>query len=109
MKLQVALDTLSLEECIQLLDEIKDSIEVIEVGTPFIIEEGMLPVKTLKEKYPQLEVLADCKIMDAGEFEATKCFEAGADIVTVLGVSIMQLLKALLEVPKNMEKSAWLI
>ena len=31
MKLQVALDTLSLEECIQLLDEIKDSIEVIEV------------------------------------------------------------------------------
>lgn len=87
MKLQVALDTLSLEECIQLLDEIKDSIEVIEVGTPFIIEEGMLPVKTLKEKYPQLEVLADCKIMDAGEFEATKCFEAGADIVTVLGVS----------------------
>ena len=49
MKLQVALDTLSLEECIQLLDEIKDSIEVIEVGTPFIIEEGMLPVKTLKE------------------------------------------------------------
>ena len=25
--------------------------------------------------------------MDAGEFEADKCFEAGADIVTVLGVS----------------------
>jgi len=30
-------------------------------------------------------VLADLKIMDAGEHEANLAFEAGADIVTVLG------------------------
>lgn len=87
MKLQIALDTLTLEECITLLDETKDYVDVIEVGTPFIIEEGMRPVRELKKRYPNLEVLADAKIMDAGEFEADKCFEAGADIVTVLGAS----------------------
>ena len=87
MKLQVALDTLTLDECIELMDEVKDYVGVIEVGTPFVIEEGMRPVKVFKERYPELEVLADCKIMDAGEYEADKCFEAGADIVTVLGVS----------------------
>lgn len=52
-----------------------------------MIEQGMVPVRLFKEKYPKIEVLADAKIMDAGEFEADKCFEAGADIVTVLGVS----------------------
>lgn len=87
MKLQVALDTLTLEECITLMDEVQDYVGVIEVGTPFIIEEGMKPVRELKKRYPHLDVLADAKIMDAGEYEAEGCFKAGADIVTVLGVS----------------------
>lgn len=87
MKLQIALDTLTLEECITLLDEVRESVDVIEVGTPFVIEEGMMPVREFKKRYPEKEVLADVKIMDAGEYEADKCFEAGADIVTVLGAS----------------------
>lgn len=87
MKLQAALDTLTLDECIDLLNETRGYIDIAEVGTPFIIEEGMVPVRTIKEKFGEIEVLADAKIMDAGEFEADKCFEAGADIVTVLGVS----------------------
>lgn len=87
MKLQIALDTLSLDECIELLEKTKGYIDIAEVGTPFIIEEGMRPVKAIKKKFPEIQVLADAKIMDAGEFEARKCFEAGADIVTVLGVS----------------------
>jgi len=47
----------------------------------------MKPVQTIKELFPHIEVLADAKIMDAGEFEADKCFSHGADIVTVLGVA----------------------
>ena len=87
MKLQAALDTLTLEECLELLEETKGSIDIVEVGTPFVIEEGMIPVKVFKDKFPNIEVLADVKIMDAGGYEADKCFETGADICTVLGVS----------------------
>lgn len=87
MKLQAALDTLTLDECIELLEETRGSVGIAEVGTPFVIEQGMVPVRTLKEKFPEIEILADAKIMDAGEFEADKCYDAGADIVTVLGVS----------------------
>lgn len=87
MKLQAALDTLTLEECQTLLSKTEGIVDIAEVGTPFVIEQGMVPVRLFKEKYPKIEVLADAKIMDAGEFEADKCFEAGADIVTVLGVS----------------------
>lgn len=87
MKLQAALDTLTLEECNKLLCKTKGYVDIAEVGTPLVIEQGMGPVRTLKENFPDIEVLADVKIMDAGEYEADKCFEAGADIVTVLGVA----------------------
>ncbi|WP_270600599.1 3-hexulose-6-phosphate synthase [Faecalicoccus pleomorphus] len=101
MKLQVALDTLRLEECIQLLEQTKGSVEIAEVGTPFIIEEGMVPVKEIHKRFPEIEVLADAKIMDAGEFEADKCFEAGASIVTVLGVSHDETIQGVVRSAKN--------
>ena len=87
MKLQAALDTLTIEQCNELLSKTEGIVDIAEVGTPFVIEQGMVPVKVFNEKFSSIEVLADAKIMDAGEFEADKCFEAGADIVTVLGVS----------------------
>ena len=87
MKLQAVLDTLTIEQCNELLSKTEGIVDIAEVGTPFVIEQGMVPVKVFKEKFSGIEVLADAKIMDAGEFEADKCFEAGADIVTVLGVS----------------------
>lgn len=87
MKLQIALDTLTLDQCIQLLEETQDFVDIVEIGTPFIIEEGLHPLRALKKRFPKLEFLADVKIMDAGELEATSCFKAGADIVTVLGVT----------------------
>ena len=49
MKLQAALDTLTLDECLELLEETKGYIDIAEVGTPFIIEAGMVPVRSVAE------------------------------------------------------------
>lgn len=87
MKLQIAVDDITLERAIGLVNEIKDYIDIIEIGTPFVYEYGMRAVKTMKEKFPDKEVLADMKIMDAGYYEAEEAFKAGADYVTVLGVT----------------------
>ena len=38
-------------------------------------------------KFPNKLLLVDLKTMDAGEYESTPFYEAGADICTVLGVS----------------------
>lgn len=107
MKLQAALDTLTLDECLELLEETKGYIDIAEVGTPFIIEEGMVPVRAIKENFDNIEVLADAKIMDAGEFEADKCFEAGADIVTVLGVSNDETIEGCVRSAKKYGKRSW--
>lgn len=83
------------------MEQTQGSIDVVEVGTPFVIEQGMVPVRTFKEKFPNIEVLADAKIMDAGKYEADKCFDAGADIVTVLGVSNDATIKGVVESAKE--------
>ena len=87
MKLQLALDDISLVDAISLGDKVRGYIDIVEIGTPFIIEDGMAPVREFKARFPRLEILADTKIMDAGEYEARSAFEAGADYVTVLGVT----------------------
>lgn len=87
MKLQLALDDISLSDALALVDSIQEHVDIVEVGTPLIIEEGLTPVRQLKQRFPHLEVLADAKIMDAGEYETRLALEAGADYVTVLGVT----------------------
>ncbi|WP_299555470.1 3-hexulose-6-phosphate synthase [Seonamhaeicola sp.] len=85
-KLQLALDN-DLNNAFRILKEVHSFIDIIEIGTPMIIREGMNAVRQVRLKYPHLTLLADLKIMDAGKEEADIAFEAGADIVTVLGVT----------------------
>ncbi|MCH4014763.1 MAG: 3-hexulose-6-phosphate synthase [Solobacterium sp.] len=87
MKLQIALDDISLEDALRLVESIRKDIDIIEVGTPMAIQYGMEAVRRMKQAFPEKEVLADLKIMDAGEYEASEAFEAGADYVTVLGIT----------------------
>jgi 3-hexulose-6-phosphate synthase len=87
MKLQLALDDITLEDALELVAKVKDYIDIIEVGTPLVIEEGMRPVRALRKHFPDKEILADLKIMDAGYYETEEALKAGADYVTVLGVT----------------------
>ncbi len=87
MRLQIALDLVSQSEALTILDEVYDLIDIVEVGTPWIIKEGVSPVKVIRAAFPDIVLLADTKIMDAGKEEAQIALDAGADIVTVLGVA----------------------
>ena len=87
MKLQLALDDLSLEEAIALVARVREHVDIIEAGTPLIYGYGMEAVRALKARFPEKQVLADMKIMDSGAWETEEAMTAGADYVTVLGVS----------------------
>lgn len=105
MKLQLALDFITMQEAKDLLEELGTSIDIVEIGTPFVIQEGIKAVQEIKHEFPSLIVLADLKIMDGGKHEANMAFEAGADIVTVLGVSDNATIKASVEQSKKHNKS----
>ncbi|OXM83620.1 3-hexulose-6-phosphate synthase [Paenibacillus rigui] len=87
MQLQLALDLVNIPEAKQVVKEVEAYIDIVEIGTPVVINEGLKAVKEIKEAFPDLLVLADLKIMDAGGYEVMKASEAGADIITVLGAS----------------------
>ncbi|MDC3418210.1 3-hexulose-6-phosphate synthase [Aquibacillus salsiterrae] len=87
MKLQLALDLVNIPEAIELVKEVEDHIDIVEIGTPIIKIEGLKAVKEIKEAFPNLDVLADLKTMDAAGYEVQKAAEAKADIITILGVA----------------------
>lgn len=104
MKIQLALDRLTKKECCQILDQSKDSIDIIEVGTGVIKEYGMSIVKEIKEKYSALTLLADMKTCDAGRSEALQAFRSGADIMTVMAFSANQTIMDTLSIAQEYEK-----
>ena len=57
MKLQLALDDLTWEEAMQLMDKVGDQVDIIELGTPFLMEYGMEAVRQFRERFPEHELL----------------------------------------------------
>ncbi|WKK72561.1 3-hexulose-6-phosphate synthase [Rathayibacter oskolensis] len=87
MKLQFAMDTLSTDAALELAAAAAPHVDILELGTPLIKSEGLSAITAIKKAHPDKIVFADLKTMDAGELEAGMAFEAGADLVTVLGVA----------------------
>ena len=105
MKLQLALDSFNnIEDAKALVAEVIDLVDILEVGTPFILQHGITVVEQFKKAYPDTIVLADLKIIDAGALEAGLAFEAGADIVTILGVAHNTTIQNALDVARKQGK-----
>ncbi|GAE35908.1 3-hexulose-6-phosphate synthase [Halalkalibacter akibai] len=104
MKLQLALDLVDIPGAKALIEEVEQFIDVVEIGTPVVINEGLRAVKEVKEAFPNLDVLADLKIMDAAGYEVMKASEAGADIITILGVAEDASIKGAVEEAKKQGK-----
>ncbi|NIK79179.1 3-hexulose-6-phosphate synthase [Paenibacillus castaneae] len=104
MELQLALDLVDIPEAKRVVAEVADYIDIVEIGTPVVINEGLKAVKEIKAAFPNLRVLADLKIMDAGGYEVMKASESGADIITVLGVSDDSTIKGAVDEAKKHNK-----
>ncbi|MDK2804156.1 MAG: 3-hexulose-6-phosphate synthase [Peptostreptococcaceae bacterium] len=87
MKLQLALDLVDIKGAIEVVKEVGEYIDVVEIGTPVVINEGLRAVKEVKAAFPNLTVLADLKIMDAAGYEVSQAAAAGADIITILATA----------------------
>lgn len=105
-KLQIAVDLLSEEQAILLADSIHDVVDIFEVGTPMIVRDGLHPVRRLKERHPDLTVLADTKIVDGGRLECEDACKAGADIITVLAMADNATVSGVVETAHRYERRA---
>jgi 3-hexulose-6-phosphate synthase len=85
MKLQLALDTPDLTHELELAGHVAAYVDAIEAGTPLLIREGIRAVRELRRRHRGRPIVADIKVIDAGEPIAELAFAAGATVVTVLG------------------------
>lgn len=104
MKLQLALDEMNLVDALRFADKVAEHIDIIEIGTPFVIDEGMRAVREFARFFPEKEILADMKIMDGGYLEASYAYEAGAEYGTILGVSDNLTIEAAARAAKDYNK-----
>lgn len=86
--LQVALDLMHSKRAIEIGQEaVEGGADWIEAGTPLIKSEGVEILRALKKQFPGHVLVADMKTMDVGGFEVEIAGKAGADVVTVMGLS----------------------
>ena len=90
MQLQVTLDTPRIDQCAEIVEQIHEYVDIVEVGNPLIIETGLQLVSALRDEFPQLDICADAKIVNSGHYIASRCFDRGASVVTIMGVAADQ-------------------
>ncbi len=96
-KLQVAIDTLTVDEAIALATSLRGVVDLIDAGTPFIKRYGIGVIPQLSAA-SGLPVVADLKIVDGGPFEAQLAVDAGAALVTVLATAADATVSGVVEV-----------
>ena len=86
--LQVALDLLELKRAVEIGKEsIEGGADWLEVGTPLIKSEGMNAIRTLRDAFPDVTLVADMKTMDTGAIEVEMAAKSGASVVSILAVA----------------------
>ena len=94
MRLQAAIDRVTVEQAEEIIRLTCGSADIIEVGTSLIKDYGLVgSVQVLKKEFPDQCILADIKTCDEGTYEFRKAYEAGGDIPTVMGFSGIATLK----------------
>lgn len=83
-KLQLALDTDTLITALDVVQKVSEEIDVIEVGTVLVLQEGINSVRTIRALYPNHIILSDVRIIKAGGKLSKICFENGANWITVI-------------------------
>ncbi|MDI9589913.1 MAG: orotidine 5'-phosphate decarboxylase [Acidobacteriota bacterium] len=87
MKLQLTIDHGKYHEVLNSVDLLADHVDIIEIGYPQVVTFGLTLVREIRERHPDLCICVDAKVFHGGTGVTTRCFDAGANIVTVLSAA----------------------
>lgn len=93
MKIQLAIDRVSIEEAMNIIEETACYVDIVEIGTSLIKDFGLESIRNIKQKFPSKIILADIKTIDEAAYEFEAAYKAGADIATVMGVASLESIK----------------
>ncbi|MCB0687785.1 MAG: orotidine 5'-phosphate decarboxylase [Saprospiraceae bacterium] len=99
---QISLDIIDLKEALQTAEmALRAGVDWLEAGTPLILAEGMHGVRALRERWPEVPIVADLKTMDGGWLEAEVMARAGATHVVVMARAHPETIKEVVKAGKD--------
>ena len=101
MKLQVAIDRVSLTTAVQLARKLDGIADIVEFGTSIIKDYGFYEIKAANVNLKHSLLLLDTKTNDEGQYECEQGFKAGADILTVMGTADPETLASVYEIAEQ--------
>lgn len=102
--LQLALDYISLPKAIVMAALVAPEVDIVEIGTPLCKAAGTDAIRAIREICPDKLILADFKTPDVGGLEASMAFDAGADMMTVIGGATLATVEQALSVARQRGK-----
>lgn len=105
MKLQTAIDRVTLEEAVALAESLNGKTDILEMGTSLVKDYGNLAIEQIRAVLSETELLVDLKTIDEGAYEFRQGYRYGGDILTVMGAASYDTLKACYEVAQEQQKT----
>jgi len=98
------MDYISLPKALVMAYQVAPEVDIIEIGTPLCKAAGIEAVRAMREICPDKLILADLKTPDVGGLEAALAFDAGADMMTVIGGAALATVEQALAVARERGK-----
>jgi len=99
---QISLDLTDLDEAVRTATlALRAGVDWLEAGTPFILAEGLHGVRALRERFPDVPIVADLKTMDGGYLEAEMMAKAGATHVVVMARAHPETIKCVVQAGRD--------
>lgn len=99
---QVSLDLTDITEALATATiALRAGVDWLEAGTPLILAEGLRSVRTLREHFPNIPIVADLKTMDGGYLEAEMMRRAGATHVVVMARAHEETIKCVIQAGRD--------
>jgi len=84
MELQISYDFTNISQALEIAKKTAPFADIIELGTPLIISEGINAIKVFKQEFPNIPLVADVKLVDRISDIIPPLAKAGANLITVL-------------------------
>ena len=99
---QISLDLTDIKEALATAELARRAgVDWLEAGTPLILAEGLHGVRALRERFPDVPIVADLKTMDGGYLEAEMMAKAGATHVVVMARAHEETLKCVVQAGRD--------
>ncbi len=99
---QISLDLTDIKEALNTATMARRAgVDWLEAGTPLILAEGLHGVRALRERFPEVPIVADLKTMDGGYLEAEMMAKAGATHVVVMARAHEETLKCVVKAGRD--------